>query len=290
MLPPLQKAEKQIAEFFDQENQHVFTRRELESILDRFGWRWHLPAEIGFVEFQKSLEDRGLLRRLELKSESYPGFKRFIWREASPYEVALTLRKGSYLSHSTAVFLHGLTDQLPELVYLNKEQSPKPSTRTALTQEGIDRAFSRPQRKASYIVKAPDVRVILLNGKYTDRLEVGRLEGPRGEALEVTKLERTLVDIVVWPVYAGGVYQILETYRAAKERLSLGLLLSTLKKLDHAYPYHQAIGFYMEQAGYDEALLRRVERLGLEFDFHLAHGLRKTVYVPRWRLHCPEGF
>jgi len=113
--------------------------------------------------------------------------------------------------------------------------------------------------------------------------------GPAGELLDATKLERTLVDVAVRPVYAGGVHKVLEAYRAARERISVNLLMATLKNLGHLYPYHQAIGFYLERAGYDERALDLARRPGLEFDFYLAHGMKDTEFSTDWRLTHPRG-
>ena len=242
--------------------------------------------EVDFIEF---LLREGIVQRVSLDSLRYPGFVRYALPTASAFAVALSLRRGSYLSHASAVFLHGLTDQLPQRIYANREQSAKPESESEIMQRALDRAFAQPQREAHYVVSGPGYEVVLLNGKQTGRLEVGVLPGPQGEPLEVTKLERTLIDITVRPLYAGGVYQVLEAYRAAKERVSIGVLLATLKKLDYRYPYHQAIGFYMERAGYDETLLGRVEQLGKELDFYLTHGLRRRTLSARWRLFVPEG-
>jgi hypothetical protein len=94
----------------------------------------------------------------------------------------------------------------------------------------------------------------------------------------------------VRPNYAGGVFQVMEAYRAARDRVSVGVLLTTLRKLDYRYPYHQAIGYYMERAGYTAQALARVAELEMDLDFYLAHGLPNRAYSKRWRLHHPDLF
>jgi len=215
---------------------------------------------------------------------------RYAWGEVSDFAIAASLRPGAYLSHGSAVFLHGLTQQIPKTIYVNKEQSPKFHSAAPLTQGALELAFSRPQRRSKYSFEVRQSSIVLLSGKNTGRLEVVPLQTPTGETLEVTGIERTLIDITVRPSYAGGIYQILEAYKSAKDRLSVNTLIATLKKLDYMYPYHQAIGFYMERAGYEPSRYERLRDLGLNFDFYLAHDIRDRDYSPLWRLYFPKGF
>ncbi len=212
-----------------------------------------------------------------------------MWGPLSVYKVGLSLRPGAYLSHGTAVFLHGLSDQIPKTIFVNKEQSSKPASTSPLSQEGIDRAFANAQRSSRYVLAYEGFRFVLLSGKFTDRLEVTSVKGSQGELLDATKLERTLIDIAVRPAYAGGVFEVLKVYRAAKDRVSINTLVATLKSLGYVYPYHQAIGFYMERAGYGSAGLERLKSLGLTFDFYLSHKMGPRAYSPEWRLFFPEG-
>jgi len=214
---------------------------------------------------------------------------RYVWADASPYAVAATLESRAYLSHGTAVLLHGLTDQLPSVICVSREQSQQYGRESTLEQEGIDNAFSQPERRSNALFTYDNFQVVLLHGKNTGRLEVGTITYGR-EQLSVTKLERTLIDITVRPAYAGGVYQVLEAYRRAQSDMSTSILLATLKKLDYIYPYHQAIGFYMQRAGYKPEQYERLRSLGLNHDFYLAHGLREREFDSAWRLHFPKGF
>jgi len=83
---------------------------------------------------------------------------------------------------------------------------------------------------------------------------------------------------------------VLDAYTAARGRVSLNVLVATLKKLAYAYPYHQVIGFYMQRAGYDPGKLEQLKRLGLDFDFYLAYGMRDRDRDSDWRLYIPKGF
>ena len=143
-------------------------------------------------------------------------------------------------------------------------------------------------RESTLIYTYGGYRIAVLSGKFTRNLEVSPAEFG-GLLLPRTRLERSLVDITVRPVYGGGPAEVLAAYREAKPRLSINVLLKTLRELDYVYPYHQAIGFYMERAGYDEGALQKVEALGRTFDFYLANRMEQTDYSRRWRIHYPAG-
>jgi predicted transcriptional regulator of viral defense system len=208
-------------------------------------------------------------------------------RSLAVSQIALSRKDGAYLSHATAISLHKLTHQHERTIYVNAEQSPKPQS-GSLTQDGIDRAFAREQRQSNLIYQYKNWTFAFLEDKNTARLGVVHRRGPSGELLEVTGLERTLIDIVVRPSYAGGISQVLAAYKAAKAKLAVDLLLKTLKNLDYLYPYHQAIGFYMQRAGYAEAQYSKLRKLSVEFDFYLAHHLADTAYDPYWHLYYPK--
>lgn len=290
--PRLAAAKKEILAYFEGLSRKVFTGKELEMVLDLKQREWRLPASTTGWKFIGFLLEATPMRAVSLEPAGETERRtimRYVWGEASPYSVAALLEPKAYLSHGTAVLLHGLTDQLPRTICVSREKSYQYSTADTLEQPAIDRAFRRPERLSNAVFSYEDFKFVLLQGKYTGRLEVGIIDWNK-ERLPVTKLERTLIDITIRPAYAGGVYQVLEAYRRALPSISIGTLLATLKKLDYAYPYHQAIGFYMQRAGYAVEQYERFKSMGLGYDFYLAHDLRALKYDPEWRLHYPKGF
>lgn len=277
-----------LAEALRESARKVYSESELSAVLggllDTLGLRSRPRDILG------QLEETGTVTEVVLRSPDYSPIRRYAVGEPSPFELGLSLRGGAYLSHAAAVFLLGLNDQIPKTLYVNKEQSPKPVPSTPLAQDRIDRAFRNSPRRSNYVYRHGETHYVLLSGKNTGDFGVEERSGPGGEPLRVTGLERTLVDIAVRPAYSGGVYQVLEAYRTAADRLSVPKLLETLDRLDYVYPYHQVIGYYLEKAGLPETETKTFKDRDLAWDFYLTHGLRDTELVPAWRLYVPRGF
>lgn len=296
----LQLARSEIIEFFDNHENRVHKQRELELILSENRDKWRLAQRMGFKEFVEYLVKSRKLRRLEF---GFPHRKevRYTWGKIPTESVLLTLKPGCHFSHFTAVQLHELTEQDPRTVYVNHEQRPKPIPQVGLIQERIDVAFRRKPRMTKNIAtvkgaKREGIRVCLLNGKHTGYLGVEEREvRSRGEStsarLRLTDVERTLIDIAVRPFYAGGVPEVMKAYERAAARASVNRLAGVLRKLDYVYPYHQAVGFYLDAAAaYNQQAVELFHGgFEYEFDFYLAYGMEETEYVPRWRIHVPKG-
>jgi predicted transcriptional regulator of viral defense system len=283
-------AKNDILRHFDELGKRVFTPTEIARILSEQRAFWRLATNTSSSQFIGYLTAQNRLRTVEFKSETYQKtMTRYAWGDASIYELALSLKKGAYLCHGTAVFLHGLTDIIAKQIYVNAEQSPKPAPSGRLTQQALDRAFANNQRQSNLTYEYDGYGITMISGKNTSRLGVETLSGPAQESLDVTHIERTLIDITVRPSYAGGVFKVLEAYRAAKPHVSINRLLATLTKLNYVYPYQQAIGFFMDRAGYDPLRLKLVQERNTEFDFYITYGLETPDYDSKWKLFHPQG-
>jgi predicted transcriptional regulator of viral defense system len=281
---------KDIGSTFDATPQRVFTPPELAKLIQERRDEWGILVRVDTSAVVSHLQEQSSLRKLILKGPTHQQqFIRYLWREPAAVEVAATLRSTSYLCHSSAMFVHGLLDQEPSVLYANYEQSEKPHPSGGLTQASIDRAFRGKQRESTFAFEYAASKIILLSGKHTNNFEVENRGLSTGSTVRVTSLERTLIDITVRPAYAGGVQAVLEAYRRAKGKLVVPTLMSTLKKLDYVYPFHQSVGFYLSRAGYPKKSWTALKELGLSLDFYLAYNMRDPHHDPDWRIYYPNG-
>jgi len=285
----LQLAKEQVVSHFASAPQKIYTQIDLAAVLGKHRADWQLAGHTTKTDFISFLTKHTKLRACEFRSAAYgKQITRYSWGDATVFELAMAINRRGYFCHATALTLHRLAELGYKTIYMNVEQSPKESGAGTLTQEGIDRAYAGKQRQSNLIYKYGGASVVMIAGKNTGQLGVERIRGPAFETVPVTNLERTLIDIVVRPAYAGGPSQVLAAYRAAKDRMSVERLLTILRKLDYVYPVHQSIGFVMQKAGYPEKAYARLRELGLEYNFYLAHGMKEPRYSEEWRLFYPK--
>src|SRR5262245_7102319 len=107
MPSKLERAKPKIRSFFNSIRGGVFTEEDLFGVLKKHRQEWDLGIRISGPKFSAFLVEELGLRHVELRAEQYPTIGRYTWREFSPYLMALSIRPRAYLSHGTAVFLHG---------------------------------------------------------------------------------------------------------------------------------------------------------------------------------------
>jgi hypothetical protein len=62
-----------------------------------------------------------------------------------------------------------------------------------------------------------------------------------------------------------------------------------LSDLEYLYPYHQAVGFLLQRAGYKSEEIALLRKPGMEHDFFLAHGMTNPLFDREWRIYYPAG-
>lgn len=282
-------AKADIVKLFDNLNQNVFALSELQNIFYNNHSFWRLATNMScnsFIEY--------LIKNSKLKKEtfgfSYRAITRYTWGKVPSNELLLALKPKSYFSHYTALYFHELTEQVPKIIYINHEQDAKPRPKGQLEQEKIDLAFKCTTKISNNIAKHGDYVIRLLNGMQTGNAGVIESIGHEGEKIKLTDVERTLIDITVRPEYSGGPYEIIKAYKLAKDKVSVNRLTALLKKINYVYPYHQVVGFYLENAGvYKESQIDIIRKYENKYDFYLMHKMEEMDYSEKWRLYFPKG-
>jgi hypothetical protein len=281
-----------ILDFFDNEPTKVYRASDLTNILEAQRESWELPISLTFHKFSEFFSQEGKLRSLQFKFLFQPTTL-FEWGDASINEIAMAIRPRGYLSHLSALRYHAFSDQPGDedekIIYINDEQKEKPKSSGRLEQLRIDAAFKRPVRKSNNRVDMKGYTFYQLSGMHTNQLGVIEVQDANCPVpIRVTKPERSLIDATVRPIYSGGPANVLEAFRRAAGEVDVEAMLVMLQEMSFVYPYHQAIGFYLERAGvYNVSTINAFHSLPREFDFYLDYGMVESRYSQDWRLYYP---
>ncbi|TWT90523.1 hypothetical protein Mal64_09140 [Pseudobythopirellula maris] len=293
-------SKQKIAESFDgAEATTIWPRQSVLKFIEenRHGWKMEdgAPDCIRIASSASSTQIlNAVVRETSLQSVKlafpYRSVTRFVWGNAPTYSIIQSVDQQGYFSHYTAMQVHNLTDQIPKAAYFNVEQ-PATGGGGSLSQAGIDRAFKGRCRVTNNVLEFRGMTIHKINGQNTERLGVTQAQMKDGADIFVTDIERTLIDIAVRPIYSGGISEVAGAYREAAERVSGNRLATYLKSLNYTYPYHQAIGYYMEKAGnYTESQMKRIKAIPREFDFYINYQIKNPALNEGWRLFIPKGF
>ncbi len=290
----LQIAKADIIKHFDDLPSHVLKTKDIRKSFSDQRAFWRLAQNTTATHFINFLQKNAKLKEIEMPFPQRP-LTCYAWGEVSLLEVLLGLKPNLHFSHYTAMRIHGLTEQTPNTIYITDERKQSTSSvKTVFTQPEIDHTFQQPYKISQNYVEYAGKKVFLLNGKDTGHFGVvdhaTNDDNGKEVRVKVTSIERTLIDCAVKPIYAGGIYETAKAYELAKEYVSINKLVAMLRRLDFTYPYHQAIGYYLERANYKSSQLDLIKRLPMELDFYLTHQAGGLRYEKDWRLFVPEGF
>jgi predicted transcriptional regulator of viral defense system len=279
----IKMVEKKIVSFISKSS--VYTVSDLRKIFKDKRKEWSLPDSMNFQGFLEELKSAGLAERRFLDYNGLPFKTLYTLGDFDHFECACKLYKNAYLSHHTALFMNNLTEQIPKTIYVSYELSPKTGgTDKKLSQKDIDRSFAKPVREPqsfSFLRQEIVVHASKYNGN------IGIVPHNTGN-FSFTDTERTLIDSVVRPELSGGVFNVLNVFTENRGGYSPEKLRSYLSKLNYTYPYHQAIGFYLERAGFSDAELSKFEDPGIRYKFYLDRDIISGSFSKRWNLVYPS--
>lgn len=266
----------------------------------------YLLQRVTLSEFTKYMlsPEEDLFRELRLVRK-YDGKEvvRLIPRSqpVSPYAIALSLSTHAYVSHYSALYLHGLTLNVPKPIYVKsrrtKAKNP-PHEPDELTQEQLDSAFSLPARMTRNIYtfdyEGTTHEVYLLEKSAEIDNGITKVPAPHAPSgIAVSGVEKTLVECAIKTNYAGGAGEVLDAFRRARETLKILRMMQLLKNGHYLFPYEKNILFYMDRAGYSEQQKKLVTERSRQdktgFTTYLEKGMHGKLLDPGIGIYYPQG-
>ncbi|QFG54497.1 hypothetical protein [Chryseobacterium sp.] len=265
----------------------VLSRIEFERLLSQINNIWGLRS-IKRSEIKEFLIKENLLIQEHIKSDEAHSSEIYYLPERTPdiFDIAAVRSRSSYFSFYSALYIHNLTLQIPKQIYLTLERPSLEKYNNSISQDNVDRVFSKPPRitgnKRSYKTFA----INFINAQHQNNVGVITFR----DHYKMSDLERTLIDICVRPFYSGGVTQVLEAFSNARNLLDPDKLYEYYSKMNFIYPYHQAIGFYLQKAGYGEEVYKKfLELQRSNLRFYLTYTMLHQEYSEKWNLYFPKG-
>lgn len=285
---------------------NVLAPASIRKVYDALRNQGYLLQRVTLSEFTRYIlsPEEGLFRELRLVRK-YDGKEvvRLIPRSqpVSPYAIALSLSTHAYVSHYSALYLHGLTLNVPKPIYVKsrrtKAKNP-PHEAGELTQEQLDSAFSIPARMTRNIYtfdhEGTTHEVYLLEKSAEVDNGITKVPAPHAPSgIAVSGVEKTLVECAVKTNYAGGAGEVLDAFRRARETLKILRMMQLLKNGHYLFPYEKNILFYMDRAGYSErqkklvAERSRPDKTG--FTTYLEKDMHGKLLDPDIGIYYPQG-
>ncbi|MDA0322699.1 MAG: hypothetical protein O2923_08290 [Verrucomicrobia bacterium] len=248
--------------------------------------------------FLQALEDEGVVQHHSVKArngKSISLYGAFPLDDLTPYELAGAVFPEAYFCNLTAIYHHGLTDQVPKAVYLCSETICARQGRVgeALSESRIRSAFIKPSRHTNFVIDFKKHELVVLDrerGSDHGVIAVRRTRSPCPNASRVACLERALIDAVVAPHYNGGVSSLLAYFRAARKKINHTRMMEIYRKLAFVYPYAQSLGFFLEHADMRSHADELRDIFPPRQRFFVDHSAKSSwAYDERWMLYHPEG-
>jgi hypothetical protein len=264
--------------------QKIYTFPELGQLIADFAKAVRYPFSVDPEEYVQYLVNQGKITKIVLSGPQSSAI-RLLTRECNRYEIGLSIKSRSYFSHGTAAYLQGLTNTEPVTLHLSAEGVLRESNHTELRQSAIDQAFAKPQRQSANRYTWESQEFMLLTSLFTQGKGI-----EKRQSYGVTGPERTLLDVTVRPSYAGGADEVLNLYkRAAQTVMDPKKLLELYDSIAFIYPYHQAIGFYLERAGYSGGIIKALQKRPRPNTFYLDYAIKQKAFDTFWNLYYPAA-
>ncbi len=208
-----------------------------------------------------------LKRGLYLISSTFPGIV-----PAHEFEIAMFLAKPAAISHWSALYFHGMTEQIPQKVYVTTSGNISVARKISLPGDN-QRSFIRKVNNMIYIfIKVKKERFFGIKEYWIGEKKV-----------TITDPERTLIDGLISPKYFGGWAEVYNAFNLYISKVNLDKMISYALHLDTAVA--KRLGWILEKNGVEDKKLQKLLSLPVKGYRTLnSAGSRRGPYNKKWMI------
>jgi len=249
-----------------EDGKRIFTIRDAREAASFCGIR-----DSYVVESLHHLSNTGWIVRLKkglyIISSSFPGMS-----PIHEFEIAMALVHPAAISHWSAMHFHGMTEQMPQRVYVTTTQ--------AIVLSRPTKRIKKDRRDAGQEINGILYKFI--------RIKPERFFGTKsywvGEAkVTITDPERTLIDGLVASKYFGDWAEVYSAFESQFSRLNLDKMIDYSIRLDTAVV--KRLGWILEKLGVENSILQRLETVPIRgYRILDSSGPRKGPCNRKWMI------
>ncbi|WP_127131198.1 hypothetical protein [Pseudoflavitalea rhizosphaerae] len=277
-----------IHKYFNESHTGVYTGKELTKIFHFGKSKWNVHPHLNEKFMMDYLIESGILYKASARKAI------FAKTGATNLTIGCQLYQEGILSHASALSLQNIIAERAGETYITIAKSRLPTAedlqerKMELNQSAIDKAFAKAARSNHEVLQCNGGFIHFIHGRPITEKQVVLLH-KNGERISATTVERALIDIVIRPGYIGGPKEVMKAFEGASESVTPDSLHQTLVDQRLIYPYEQAIGFYLQRAGFPDAVLKPWMPAKDALDFYLDYQIEDRRYDKTWKIFYPSS-
>lgn len=152
-----------------------------------------------------------------------------------------------FFSHLSALYLNGLTNQRPTKHYITTETASRDlNSDRSYNHALLLQSFRKPARMTKKKFVYQKNEFYFLEKHHTGKIGLTqRTIGGIQNRIQVSSIERTLIDTVISPHYSGGIVNVISCFTEAQ--INISKLKRVYDSYQLLYPYWQSIGLILEK-------------------------------------------
>jgi hypothetical protein len=214
------------------------------------------------------------------------------------YDIALSLRKNSYLTGYKLISLLGWTEYIPRIIHVNWIRGYTKNIKSnEIDNDTVQKIAYKHKHISSLRIKYEDYEIVLLSGQLFLEIYEHHFMIPENipQIPEYSKIfipERLIIECLINYHYFGGADLVWNIGLEQFQKLDPSKLTKIYADMSLIYPYSNSIGYWLEKAGIDNKILDIWEtKVNRRIKFHLFMGDKeRRIFNKKWNLYIPKRF